>query len=104
MSKDEAKMIIVDGPVKKALASKGCKGMEMQFKNLKIVENDNFKICSSSDYNYIFNKKTGFFVRFGETKKDDPDYGPAPEIADIEITTSCSGIPNKFGKKSPCQF
>jgi len=76
---DEAKMMIVDSLTKKALASK--------------------------HYNYVFDKKTGFFARWGKTKEEDPDFSPwGPEIADIEITTSCAGIPDISGKKSPCQF
>jgi len=67
--------------------------MEMQFKNLTLIENDKIKMCKSSDYNYIFNKETGFFARWGKTKEDDPEYGPSPEILDLEISTSprCSG-------------
>jgi len=45
---------------------------------------------SDESYHSIFDKKTGFFFRWGETFKDDPDwceYGP--EIADIEISTIC---------------
>jgi hypothetical protein len=64
---DEAKMIIVDGPWKKALASK--------------------------HYNYVFDKKTGFFARWGQTKEEDPDFSPfGPEILDLEIDSGeCLG-------------
>ncbi len=49
------------------------------------------KEVNSEDYNYIFNRKTGFFVRWGKTIKDDPEYSPyGPEIADIELSTTCT--------------
>lgn len=56
-----------------------------------IIDNNKTKTVVSPDYNYIFNKGTGFFARWGKTKKDDPQVAPAPEIADIEITTKCNG-------------
>ncbi|MHA1989293.1 MAG: radical SAM protein, partial [Promethearchaeota archaeon] len=53
----------------------------------------------SKDYNFIFNRKTGFFARWGKTQEDDPDFSPfGPEIADIEIATSCKGV------GTPCNF
>ena len=70
--------------------------MDMQFNNKTIVETKDTKIFRSSDYNYNFNKKTGFFARWGKTKEDDPLYGPSPEIADIEITTKCMGVGGKL--------
>ena len=82
----------------------------MKFDGLKIVDSTKFKVCSSSDYNFVFNKKNGYFARWGQNKEDDPDYGPSPEILDLEITTSCLGIPSlsepgkKTGKKKPCAF
>lgn len=65
----------------------------MEFKQLMVADNDSLKICKSSDYNFIFDKRNGRFLRWGATKEDDPEYAPAPEIADIEISTSakCSG-------------
>lgn len=42
-------------------------------------------------YNYIFNYATGFFMRWGKTLEEDPEYSPfGPEILDIEISTKCS--------------
>ncbi len=64
----------------------------MQFDNLKIIDSKKYKICKSSDYNFIFNKDTGFFARWGKTKKGDPEYGPSPEILDLEISSGkCNG-------------
>jgi len=49
-----------------------------------------WKVVKSPKYNYVFNTKTGFFARWGETKEDDPDFSPfGPEILDIEISTIC---------------
>lgn len=66
--------------------------------NCKIVNiGNNIKILYSPKYNYYFNRKTGKFIRFGETMKRDAVYSPfGPEIADIEI--SKNGCPNN------CEF
>ena len=65
---------------------------------MKIFENKHLKVVRSSDYNYQFNKDNGYFVRFGKTKDDDPELAPAPEIADIEVTTICDGVGGKVCK------
>lgn len=52
-----------------------------------IAENNRKKMIRSESYNYNFDKKTGFFVRWGKDLDDDPDYAPAPEILDIEISS-----------------
>jgi len=56
------------------------------------VEDNNYgRILTSPDYNFVFNKKTGFFARWGATYEDDPEYCPyGPELLDIEISTICS--------------
>ena len=71
----------------------------MEFKNLKVFENEDVKLCRSSDYNFSFNKKNGFFARWGKTKEEDPVYAPSPEILDIEISTICNGVNGK-----PCPW
>jgi len=41
----------------------------------------------------MFNKQNGFFVRWGKTKQDDPQFSPyGPELLDLEI--SINGCPN----------
>jgi len=66
----------------------------------EIRENKQLKILCSEGYNYVFRKQDGYFARWGETKEDDPELSPVgPEIADIEISTVCSGINGK-----PCTF
>jgi MoaA/NifB/PqqE/SkfB family radical SAM enzyme len=64
-----------------------------------ILEKENKKFCISPDYNYVFDKTTGLFMRWGKTPSDDPARSEiGPEIADIEISTKCSGI------EGPCKF
>ena len=61
---------------------------------MKNKKNQLIKLCKSPDYNYLFNLKTGYFLRWGATEADDPEMSPAPEILDIEITTICgNGCP-----------
>lgn len=58
-----------------------------------VAESEKGKILRSAEYNYNFNKETGMFMRWGKTQEDDPEYSPfGPEIADIEISTICSGV------------
>ena len=55
-----------------------------------IIDTDKVKVLKSENYNFFFNKKNGFFARWGKTEDDDGDpYLFLPEIADIEIDTSC---------------
>jgi len=69
-----------------------------------LSDNKDTKSVRSENYNYNFNKTSGRFERWGKTEADDPDFSPAPEILDIEVTTICNGVPNKDGVKSPCKF
>jgi MoaA/NifB/PqqE/SkfB family radical SAM enzyme len=57
------------------------------------------KKVNSKDYNYVFNDKSGYFVRWGKTLDKDAVFSPfGPEIADIEISTICHGV-----NGIPCQ-
>ena len=58
--------------------------------NAVVLENDKLKALKSKNYNFIFEKESGFFARWGRTQEDDgdPELG-LPEIADIEISTAC---------------
>ena len=60
-----------------------------------IKENESKKILVSDNYNYFFDKQTGYFARWGRTENDDPQWSPyGPEILDIEVTTICdNGCP-----------
>lgn len=67
---------------------------------MKLFESEGRKTLQSENINYLFNKKTGLSIVYGENKEDDPDYSPyGPFIMDIEITTICKGINNV-----PCKF
>lgn len=60
--------------------------------SLSMVENAKYKVVNSEKYNSVFNKETGFFARWGETKEDNPNYAPMPEILDLEISAGkCMG-------------
>lgn len=59
----------------------------------ELIETNKGKIFRSENYNFIFDKETGFFARWGKKKEDDPTWSPfGPELADIEISTKCSGV------------
>jgi len=69
-----------------------------------ILDHDHVKFCFSEDYNFAFDKRSGTFARWGKTLEEDPQFSPiGPEIADIEITTICHGIPDTNGKKTVCK-
>ena len=58
-----------------------------------LIDGKNQKVLKSDSYNFVFNKDSGFFARWGKTKEEDPTYSPVgPEIADIEISTKCKGV------------
>ena len=38
-------------------------------KSYNIVQNENVKLVSSADYKFKFNKQTGYFERWGKTRK-----------------------------------
>lgn len=66
-----------------------------------VVENDKVKALKSENYNFMFNKKDGYFARWGKTVNDDGDLDIGlPEIADIEIAEVCEGVPGI----GPCAF
>jgi len=60
----------------------------------KIYNKKNSLFLRSKYYNFNFNRKTGFFMRWGETPKDDPNFSPfGAEILDLEISSGgdCKG-------------
>ncbi len=58
---------------------------------VKITRVSNLLSVRSEDYNSLFFSDTGVFMRCGKTKEDNPLMCPwGPEIADIEVSTSCS--------------
>jgi len=63
-------------------------------KTYYVFDYQDMKFAIGEDYNFVFDKITGDFKRFGKTIEDDPEYSPiGPEILDIEI--SVNGCPNK---------
>ena len=67
--------------------------IEVNSNKYTITENEDGKICKGQNYNTFFNKKNGFFARYGKTQDEDPDFSPiGPEILDLEI--SINGCPN----------
>jgi hypothetical protein len=66
---------------------------------VKIIETKTTKRLVSPLFNYYFDKTTGFMATWGNTKEDNPNYSPyGPTIADIELTTSCTGPGGKICK------
>lgn len=63
-------------------------------------------ICGKQGpYHFMFRKHDGFTAKWGRTRDDDPAYCPwGNEIADIEVTTACSGIRDRKGERKPCIF
>jgi hypothetical protein len=58
--------------------------------NFELAIKENTKYLKSDTYNYMFRYSDGYFLRWGETPKDDPEFSPyGPEIADIEVSTIC---------------
>jgi len=75
---------------------------EIQVNGVKhmLYDTPSKKSVRSANYNYDFDKTTGFFARWGKTPDDDPLFAPAgPEILDIEI--SVDGCPEKCKFCSP---
>ena len=74
-------------------------------KKYLIIDAQNTKVVIGEDYNFTFDKTNGNFMRWGETYEVDPQFSPiGGEILDIEITTSCKGVPNNDGVVIPCKF
>jgi radical SAM protein with 4Fe4S-binding SPASM domain len=57
---------------------------------VKIKESPRLKLLQSKEYNYIFNKNTGLFLRWGKTQEENPIFSQyGPEILDLELSTIC---------------
>jgi len=65
--------------------------------NYFLIMGEQFNLLLSKNYNFTYDKETGYFRRWGEKYEDDPSYSPiGGEILDIEITTICKGINGKL--------
>ncbi len=61
--------------------------------------------AKDNTFHMLFRKSDGYTVKWGLKQEDDPTHCPwGNEIADIEITTACSGIRDKDGNRAPCAF
>lgn len=70
-----------------------------------VRDNRQVKAISGPDFNMFFDKKTGLTAIWGATQEENPPFCPiGPVIADIEVTTSCVGVPNLDGEVKPCSF
>jgi hypothetical protein len=79
--------------------------MSMMTDKFVVFVKNGIKVFRSENYNYNFRLSDGFFQRWGKTLDDDPNWSPfSPEIADIEITTSCKGPKLSNGKNKLCGF
>jgi radical SAM protein with 4Fe4S-binding SPASM domain len=68
-------------------------------------ENKDIKGVSSENFNFLFNKNTGFTATWGRTKEEDPKFSPVgPLILDIEISTVCNGISKTVDSRRPCSW
>ena len=71
-----------------------------------VAENgDRFITAKDKKFHLAFRKADGLTLKWGEKQEDDPTHCPwGNEIADIEVTTACSGIRDKDGNRAPCPF
>jgi len=63
----------------------------------QIIESKTEKVFISPDFNYTFNKISGYYTQWGKAKEDNParcNYGPI--IADIEVVSMCKGPGGKL--------
>lgn len=83
------KMLYVDG-------NSNVKTHQLDANNKKylLICSPSYKIAMGEDYNYVFDKINGNFVRWGKTIEDNPLFSPiGPELLDCEV--SINGCPNK---------
>ena len=76
--------------------------------NFTCIHEKDYVIFKSASYNFLFDKITGKFARFGETPDEDPQFSPfGPEILDMEIVSGtclghckfcykCNGVDTSF--------
>ncbi len=60
----------------------------------KLINCELYKKVVSPSYNFWFDKSNGFFMRYGKTIEENPQYSPfGPEILDLEISSggTCLG-------------
>lgn len=66
-----------------------------------VLDNSQFKAFKHPEYNFLFRKADGVFMRWGKTQEDDGNWALGlPEICDMEIAEICEGVPGV----GPCKF
>ncbi len=60
-------------------------------KEYTIIDGKQFRRVEGVDYHSIFDFRSGYFVRWGRSLSDD-NTPPVPEVLDLEVTTSCTGV------------
>lgn len=60
-------------------------------RNYHVEDTKDAKILSGEKCHFFFNKRTGYFVSWGESPEQDCEGLPGPAILDMEVTTKCSG-------------
>ncbi|MBD3159008.1 MAG: radical SAM protein [Candidatus Lokiarchaeota archaeon] len=61
-----------------------------KMEEIHVIHGEKINKVVSKKYNFIFDKETGFSMRWGETRDQDPFWGPLPELADISISNRCN--------------
>lgn len=61
-----------------------------------IRESEKYKVFRSKEFNYDFNKITGYHTQWGATKEEDSRSPYGPVIADIEVVSMCKGPGGKL--------
>lgn len=56
----------------------------------KVYEDETHKKFESPNANYLFRKSDGMMLSWGKSIEYDPEEFPAPNILDLEVTTSCN--------------
>jgi len=70
-----------------------------------IEETEKYKTLRSLEFNYNFDKRTGYYEQYGKNVDDDPsrcEFGPI--IADIEVLDMCKGSGASQGLDNLCPF
>lgn len=68
------------------------------YEDFEVFETNERKFLRSKEANFNFNKETGLMQTWGSTLEEDVDKFPAPDILDLEVTTSCTGVKGQLCK------
>lgn len=69
--------------------------MNQEKNPVQVRQVGNLKLITANHYHLIFNRLTGYTVRWGDKLEDDAIMAPSPELLDIELSAGrCSGACN----------